>query len=144
MQIKPRRALLGNGAKGYLRWDDGREPFDAIDASRQSGAQLEVYRLRRGVLNQDAQPFRGDGGIGHEGEGVGLEGKGALPQKILRFSGDPYIGLEAWRRRIGVDTNGHRGTVQSPPFPPHLTVTKRIWNLFEARLDDLEEIGVWR
>jgi len=25
---------------------------------------------------------------------VGLEGEGALPQKILQFSGDPCIGLE--------------------------------------------------
>src|SRR5579875_1460109 len=29
-----------------------------------------------------------------EGKGVGLEGKGALPQKILRFPGAPCIGLE--------------------------------------------------
>jgi len=43
--------------------------------------------------------------IEDEGEGVGLEGKDALPQKILRFAADPstgleaaYLSLEGWRR----------------------------------------------
>jgi hypothetical protein len=38
--------------------------------------------------------------LADEGEGVGLEGEGALPQKIARFSGDPSTRLEG----VGVGT----------------------------------------
>jgi len=39
---------------------------------------------------------------------VGLEGEGALPQKIARFSGDPCIGLEELARETPVISSRRR------------------------------------